>query len=441
MTNGKKKKLPFILVMLGLVSFFTDAATEMMYPLIPAFLLLLGAGPLVLGVIEGVAETTASMLKLVVGIVSDKMKKKKLFVVAGYAISTFIRPLTSIVGNGWQIVFVRMADRIGKGIRTSPRDALIAASTSEDIRGKSFGFHRAMDHAGAVIGPILALLMLVVFFSISRNGSIQNALRFVFAFSIVPGLFAVLILVLFVREKKGEDSKSSGFSFSLSRFDRNYIFYLFIVILFTLGNSSDAFLLFRVEEVISKTGIVYEIAEKIPVINYILGLISDPGLRIKLVNILVLPLIWSFFHILKALFSTPLSALSDKIGRKKVINIGWAVYALVYTGFAFVDRIKGAFQFVVILILFGIYSFYYAFTEGTEKAFVADLTPPEVRGSAYGLYHFSIGLSALPASMLFGLIYTLAGKGGGTAAFLTGAGLALTAMILLTFFIKEKKVS
>jgi sugar phosphate permease len=221
MENRKRKKLPFVLVMLGLVSFFTDAATEMMYPLIPAFLLLLGSGPLVLGVIEGVAETTASMLKLVIGFLSDKMKKKKLFVVIGYTISTLFRPLTSIVTRGWQIVFVRMADRIGKGIRTSPRDALIASTTSEDIRGKSFGFHRAMDHAGAVVGPLLALLMLFLFFSVSTSGSVENALRFVFAMSIIPGLCAVLILIFFVKEKKKAENRSSGVSFSLSQFDKN----------------------------------------------------------------------------------------------------------------------------------------------------------------------------------------------------------------------------
>jgi MFS family permease len=438
MPDKKKKKLPFVLIMLGLVSFFTDAATEMIYPLIPAFLLLLGAGPLVLGVIEGVAETTASMLKLFTGILSDKMKKKKLFVVIGYTISTLARPLTSVVNRAWQIVFVRMIDRVGKGIRTSPRDALIASTTSLDIRGKSFGFHRAMDHAGAVLGPVLALLAFFIFFSLSQSGSVQTALRFVFAMSIVPGLFAVLILIFFVREGKSRKKQTSRFSFSFSKFDKNFIFYLFIIILFTLGNSSDAFLLFRVEEAISKSGAVYGIAEQIPFINRMLNLIEDSSLKEKLINILVLPLIWSFFHILKSLFSTPLAALSDKIGRKKVINTGWAVYAFVYIGFAFIDRLEGAFQFAAILILFGIYSFYYAFTEGTEKAFVADLVTPEMRGTAFGMYHFSVGISSLPASILFGFIYTIFGKTGGTVAFLSGAGLAFTAMLLLTFFIREK---
>ena len=195
-----KKRIPFVVVMLGMVSLFTDAASEMIYPLVPVFVTMLGSGAIVLGIIEGVAETTAALLKLVSGIISDKIGKRKLLVLAGYTISSLVRPLTGLVSSAWQIVMVRMFDRVGKGIRTAPRDALVALSVDESIRGKSFGFHRAMDHAGAVIGPVIAIITLLVLFIGFRFTDPLLALRWTFMLAIIPGVLAVLTIIFFVSE-------------------------------------------------------------------------------------------------------------------------------------------------------------------------------------------------------------------------------------------------
>ena len=202
MRNSNKNKIPLAVIMLGFVSLFTDTATEMIYPLIPIFVASLGSGAIVLGFIEGIAETTAAMLKLFSGILSDKIGKRKLLVLIGYSISSFIRPLTGIVTAAWQIVFVRMFDRVGKGIRTAPRDALIATSVPKSIRGKSYGFHRSMDHAGAVIGPILAIIILIVLFTGFKINNSQKVLRLTFILALIPGILAVLTVIFFVKESK-----------------------------------------------------------------------------------------------------------------------------------------------------------------------------------------------------------------------------------------------
>jgi MFS family permease len=199
--SSKKARITRNVIALGIVSLFTDAASEMIYPLVPIFVTLLGSDALILGVIEGLAETTAAMLKLVSGIISDKIGKRKLLVVIGYGISTLIRPVTGAVSAAWQIVFVRMIDRIGKGIRTAPRDALIASSIDDSIRGKAYGFHRAMDHAGAVIGPFLALSALLLIILVFDMQDTLLILRWTFLLAIIPGLFSVLALIFFVQEK------------------------------------------------------------------------------------------------------------------------------------------------------------------------------------------------------------------------------------------------
>jgi MFS family permease len=427
--------------MLGFVSLFTDVATEMIYPLVPVFVAALGSGAILLGVIEGVAESTASMLNLVSGVVSDKIRKRKLLVLIGYSLSSLIRPLTGLVTSAWQIVVVRMLDRVGKGIRSSPRDALIASSVDESIRGRSYGFHQAMDHVGAVLGPVLAIITLLILFIVFGIRDSTSALRWTFVLAIIPGLLAVLTIIFFVKESAGTESKKVVFPLKLRSFDRNFRNYLMIMILFTLGNSSDAFLLFRVQEAIHKSGAVVELVKTITPLSHMISGFGDPATQSSVINILFLPLVWAFFHIIKVAFSTHLGALSDRIGRKIVINTGWAIYSFVYFAFALIVFLPSGLQILGTFILFAVYALFYAFTEGAGKAFVADLVTEEKRGTAFGLYNFSIGLSALPASLIFGFIYSVVDKHypglGGTVAFGFGGLLALVSMILLSIKVKE----
>jgi len=444
MTDKAKIRIPQTVIMIGLVSLFTDAASEMIYPLIPAYIAALGSGAILLGIIEGVAETTASMLKLVSGIISDKTGKRKLLVLIGYSISSIVRPLTGIVTAGWEIIFVRMFDRVGKGIRTAPRDALIASSIDESIRGRAYGFERAMDDIGAVIGPLLAIItLLTLFIGFGLKDSL-SALRWTFILAIIPGILAVLTLIFFVKENSTQNPRKELFTFSIKKFDKNFRNYLLVMILFTLGNSSDAFLLFRVEEAVQKSGAVVRIVNNIGPLGRMVSNFGNDAAQAKIINILFLPLVWGFFHIIKAAFSTPLGGLSDRIGRKKVINMGWAIYSFVYISFALLVFMPAGMQIISTFVLFAIYAFFYAFTEGTEKAFVADLVGEDKRGTAFGLFNFSIGLGALPASIIFGFLYSFFDKRfpgfGGTVAFGFGGFMAFISMIMLALFVKEKSV-
>jgi MFS family permease len=439
--NSLQKNIPRVVIMLGIVSLFTDAASEMIYPLIPVYIAALGSGAILLGLIEGIAETTASLLKLISGIISDKTGKRKLFVLAGYTISSVVRPLTGLVTSAWQIILVRMFDRVGKGIRAAPRDALIASSTDESIRGKTYGFERAMDHTGAVAGPVLAILtLLILFHGFGMKDSLQ-ALRWTFLLAIIPGLLAVLTIIFFVREPAQEVRRETPFIFSLKSFDRNFRNYLLVMILFTLGNSSDAFLLFRVQEAIQKSGAVVAAVNSIPALKKMISVFGDQATRTTVINILFLPLVWAFFHIIKVLFSTPMGSLSDRIGRKIVINIGWGIYAFVYLSFAMLIFLSPEMQIVATFVLFAVYALFYAFSEGAEKAFVADLVTEDKRGTAFGLFNFSIGLGALPASIIFGVLYSYFDKVipgyGGTVAFGFGGMIAVVSMLLLAIKIKE----
>jgi MFS family permease len=435
------KRIPRAVIMLGIVSLFTDAASEMIYPLVPVFIAALGSGAILLGVIEGIAETTASMLKLVSGIISDKIGKRKLLVLIGYTISSMVRPFTGLVTAAWQIIIIRMFDRVGKGIRTAPRDALIASSVDESIRGKSYGYHRAMDSTGAVIGPVMAIITLLILFLVFGLKDPVTALRWTFIIAIIPGILAVLTIVLFVKESAPVTGNGRLFSFSLKSFDKNFRNYLLIMILFTLGNSSDAFLLFRVQEAVQESGAVVDIVNKITPLRLMVSNFGDKSSQAQVINILFLPLVWAFFHIIRVIFSKPLGSLSDKTGRKIVINIGWAIYAFVYISFALLVFLSPTLQVIATFVLFAVYALFYAFTEGAQKAFVADLVSDENRGTAFGLFNFSIGLGALPASLIFGFFYSYFDKVipgyGGTVAFGFGGLIAIISMVLLALKIKE----
>jgi MFS family permease len=374
-------------VILGFVSLLNDAASEMIYPLLPVFLAtILGAGPAALGVIEGIAESTASFLKLASGYLSDHVRRRKGWVVAGYTLSNIIRPLIALAGTWVQVLVLRFSDRVGKGLRTSPRDAMIADSTPPEYRGTAYGFHRAMDHGGAIVGPLLATGLLLLF---------HDSISTVFLLSFIPGTLAVLLLLLGLREKEAAVPGSGG-RFNVrsawTEMPSGFRKYLAIILLFTLGNSTDAFLLLRAQA---------------------LG-----------VPVALLPAIWVALHVVKMAVSVPGGMLSDRLGRKKVIVVGWIVYALVYGGFAFADRLWHAWA------LFAVYGVYFGLTEGVEKALVADFAPSHLRGSAFGLYHLTVGIGALPASLLFGLVWEQAGP---AAAFGIGAGLALLASVMLAF--------
>lgn len=430
----KENKIPRNILVLGIVSLFTDAATEMIYPLLPLFIATLGSGAILLGIIEGLAETTASLLKLVSGVASDKLGKRKTIVVVGYIISSFVRPLTGIVTDAWQIVIIRMFDRVGKGIRTSPRDALIVSSVNTGIRGKAFGFHRAMDHSGAVVGPFLCIGTLALLILVFNFNDLSTILRTTFLLALIPGALAVITLIFFVSENVEGMNSGTSFSFSLQAFNPNFKKYLFITALFTLGNSSDAFMLFRIQESLQSNAFLQTTILSIPVFDAIIGRFDDAQTRSLMTNALFLPVIWSYFHVIKVLFSTPLGSLSDRIGRRLAINIGWVIYAGVYMGFAFLNHLPNGWQVAGTFILFTLYAVYYAFTEGAQKAFVADVVPSHLRGSAYGLFNFSVGIAALPASIGFGIIYNAFG---GAAAFSTGAAIAFISMLLLAIVVKE----
>lgn len=376
------RDLPGTVVVFGLVSLLTDISSEMIYPLLPLFLATtIGAGPAFLGIIEGVAESTAALVKLFSGIVADRVKSRKGLVLAGYGVSSLARPLIALTANAGQVLAIRFLDRTGKGVRTAPRDALIADTVSYADRGRAFGFHRAMDHAGALIGPLLASLIL---YTVTRD------LRTVFLLAAIPGFLAVALIALKVR-----DNRRAPESFSaparLGRLpDGRLRPYLLILFLFTLGNSSDAFLLLKA----SQAGV--------------------PAVRI--------PQLWAFFHLVKMLSVMPFGALSDRLGRRGVIACGWFVYALAYAGFALARSEAQVWG------LFALYGLFYGMTEGVEKAYVADLADPKERGHAFGWFNFAIGAGALPASLVFGLVWQWYGS---RAAFLCGSLIAGLAAALL----------
>ncbi len=379
-------KVPKGIIILGLVSFFTDLSSEMIYPLLPVFLSgVLGAGALALGLIEGIAESTAALTKVVSGFWTDKTRRRKPFIFGGYGISGLARPLIAFAA-GWPFVLLmRFLDRMGKGIRTSPRDALVADITRAGKRGSAFGLHRAMDHAGAVAGPLVAAALL---------GFAALSLRQVFLLAAIPAVFVMAIIIFLVKEPPSPKTSRSPAPLNIfshwEEMGDNFKYFLAALLLFTLGNSTDAFLILR---------------------------LSNAGISASHIATL-----WAAHNGVKMVSTYAGGRLADVFGSKKLIVSSWGFYALVYAAFAFSKAPN------LLIATFLLYGIYFGLSEPSEKSLVADIVPLNLRGSAFGYYHFVSGLGALPASLLFGFLWHAFSA---EAAFLTGAALATLAAVLL----------
>lgn len=375
--------LPRNVLALGAVSLLADVAGDMVSPLLPLFLVTLpGGGALALGWIEGVADALSSLLKLFAGIWSDRVRSRKPIVVFGYALAAAARPLTALAMVPWHMVAVRALDRAGKGVRTSPRDALLAASVPEERRGEAYGFHRAMDHTGAVIGPLVAVALLVGF---------GWELRHVFWVATLPGLLSVIVAACFVREERAaQPAQPRGSPPVLGGpLPPGFLRFLVPLAVFTLGNASDLFLMLLARDALS---------------------LED--------SFAAVPLLWMALHIVKATSSIFAGRWSDRVGTKRVILLGWLYYAAVYTALALFHAPA------IVVGLCIAYGLYHGLTEGAEKALVAQIADHDARGTAFGWYYLVVGVFALPASVMFGFLWS---RYGSASAFLTSAALALIA--------------
>ncbi|HEU4557283.1 MAG TPA: MFS transporter [Longimicrobium sp.] len=391
---GAAPKTPLLrgnVLWLSVVSFLNDAAREMIYPLLPLFLAgTLRAGPAFLGIVEGIADAVASFLKLASGMIADRFGKRTRLVAWGYGIASVGRPLIAVAGAAWQVLAIRIADRVGKGLRTAPRDALLADSVPPDQRGTAFGIHRAADHAGAVIGPLIASALLLIW---------PGKLRLVFALALIPGLLTLAVVLWKIRDPAPQpvvsrDAKPGPVLARPGALGPALPRYLGVVVLFALGNSSDAFLLLRAREL---------------------------GVAVALI-----PVLWSALHVSKMVWSIVGGRLSDRVGPRAAIVAGWLVFAAVYAGFAMAYAQWHAWA------LFAVYGLFFGLTEAPEKALVAQMAPAGLRGSAFGWYHASVGVAALVSSIVFGAVWTACG---GPTAFLMGGAIALAAAVLFVVMV------
>jgi MFS family permease len=385
--------LPRNVVALGMVSLFMDISSEMIYPLIPLFLNnVLLASKTYIGLIEGVAESTASVLKVFSGWLSDKLGKRKSIILWGYGISVFSRPILATATSWLGVLTYRFTDRLGKGVRTAPRDAIIADSTESGSLGKAFGFHRSMDTVGAVIGPALAFLILAL-----PGGRFQT----VFWISMIPGFFALACIAIFVNDVKRQTPANIETSFlssvSFGRLERNFKAFLTVVTIFTLGKTSEAFLILRVQ-----------------------------GLGVAVAAI---PLLYLSFNGVSALLSTPLGIMADRIGKRRMVLASYVFFAVIFLGFAFAtSQLHG-------WLLFFAFGVFVAMNEGVQRAYVATMIEPEIMATGYGIYHTIVGLAALPSSIIGGALWEHFGP---QALFFYGAAMALIASLLFVVLLRDR---
>jgi len=398
------KKLPRNIWAVGFTSMFMDISSEMVLNILPLFLSnVLGVQTSIIGLIDGIAEATASLLKLFSGWLSDRLGGRKWLAVAGYGLSALVKPFFYIA-NSWGLVAgVRWADRVGKGIRTAPRDALVADSVTPELRGLAFGFHRAMDTAGALIGILIAAL--VVWLTQKTDITLaRSTFQVIVLASLVPAFLAVLSLIVGARDVEVKGKRAAP-KFLLRSMGKPFSIFLVIVSLFTLGNSADAFLVLRAQ-----------------------------NLGVSVLGILIM---LAAFNLIYSLISTPAGSLSDRIGRRRLIIGGWLVYAVIYFGFALA---RTSWQ---VWVLYALYGVYYGLAYGSANALVADLVPENLRGTAYGTYNAVIGLLAFPASFIAGILWQGIGGWPGfgpSAPFLFGGSLALLAALLMLFWMPKTSV-
>jgi MFS family permease len=387
-TEKKKKIFGFgkNVTVAGLVSFFMDVSSEMIYPLVPLFLAnVLGANKSVIGFIEGIAESTASLLKVFSGWFSDRIGNRKWLMAAGYGISTLSRPFVALA-TGWQHVMgSRFIDRFGKGVRTAPRDAIIAESADRTHLGRAFGFHRAMDTMGAVVGPALAFFLL---------GILSNDYRKVFWLSMIPGMIAVLLIIFFITEKKKVVAAHADRpKLTMKHFDWKFKFFVAIATLFAIGNSSDVFLILRAQQI------------GIPTV--------------------MIPVVYLLFNLVYSLSSIPAGIAADRFGRKRVILLGFVLFAILYYGFAIAESITA------IWFLFAFYGLFMGLTEGIQKAFLATIIPQDFKATAFGVYTTAVGIAMFPASLIGGWLWDNISP---SATFYFGAITATLSAILFIIF-------
>ena len=373
---------------LGIVSLVTDLSSQMIFPLIPLYLTSLGAAAYTVGLVEGAAETTTSLLKVLSGYWSDKIRRRKPFVVAGYTISSLIKPLFAFA-NTWPLVLIiRSVERIGKGMRDAPRDAIVAESVQSEHRGKAFGFHRTMDGMGSVMGAVFSLILFPIL-----------GYEKIFLITIFPGILAILVLVL-IKEKKPEEQKKHKpltLKIGFKSLPKNLKFFIIIATIFALGHFGYAFMLLKAKAI---------------------GLTDSKAI-----------ILYVIFYVTYTLFATPAGILSDKFGRKKIIAIGYALFASLSFGLIFPTTLS------TLIPLFVIYGIFYSIIDGVQRAFVADLSPENLKGTALGTFHTLTGLVALPGGFMAGFLWD---KIGPNATFIYGSSLALLALIMFSFIKREK---
>lgn len=401
--GGRVKQLPRNVWAVGFTSFFMDISSEMVINILPMFLAnVLGVQTSVIGLIEGIAEATASILKLFSGWLSDKLGGRKWLAVLGYGLSAFSKPFFYFATSWGVVAGVRWGDRVGKGIRTAPRDALVADAVTPEQRGLAFGFHRAMDTAGAMVGLIIAAL--VVWLAQANSMTLGlSTFQTIVLISLIPGFLSVISLAVGAKEVALTQKRALP-RFSLKNLGKPFSIFLVVVSIFTLGNSSDAFLVLRAQ-----------------------------NLRISALGVILMLVM---FNLIYSLISTPAGALSDRIGRRRLIVGGWTVYALIYLGFGLA---REGWQIWLLYISYGLY---YGMAYGCANALVADLVPADLRGTAYGTYNAIIGLLAFPASVIAGVLWQGVGSWSGlgpSAPFFFGGGMALLAVVLMIFWMPSQR--